>query len=420
MKIISLNEFEFESFSKNHPLRNYYQTKEYANLMKNFGFSPKYIGVVHNKTLIGASLILTVPIFMGFKYGYAPRGMLLNYNDYHLIPEIIKKLKSYLFKQGLLILKIDPLIIKSIRDKNGNIIMQNNELDKLMSTLKKCGFIHCGFNNYMEAVKPRWHAILNMKEKTSEELFVKLDKQIRNKLRKAAKFGIEIYKDNTNDINKMYDFIKEKGNYSVKYYETLSKSFKEDFELYFANLNTETYVKNSKALYEYQQSKSNEYNKMIQDGNSKGKNMRTIINKKMESDRILASYKRHLVNSTTLLKEYPEGITIGGAIIIKNGNTLNLLIDGFNEKFGNLCPNFLMKWRIIEKYSNTNIEIFDLNAIAGVFNSNNEYKGLNESKLGYNALATEYIGEFNLTINKPMYALYINTKDKYSLKKHQK
>ena len=420
MKIVSLKPNEFEQFTKNHPLKNYYQTIEYGNLMKNFGFNALYIGIIHNKKIIGASLILNRPIFMGFKYGYAPRGLLINYNDYKLIPEIVKKLKSFLFKQSFLILKIDPLIIKSIRDQNGNIISQNNEIEKLMNIFKNTGFIHCGFNNYMEAVKPRWHAILNIKDKEATELFYDLEKQVRNKLRKAVKFGIEIYKDNSNDIETMYNFIKDKGNYSLKYYQKFKENFGDNFELYFAKLNTENYVLNSKNLYENEQAKNEYLNKIIQEDSTKGKDMRKIINKKMESDRILDSYKRHLINSTNLLKEYPNGITIGGAIIVRYENTISLLIDGFDNQYNNLCPNYLIKWRIIEKYVKSNIDIFDINAIAGVFSSNNKYKGLNEAKLGFNTLATEYIGEFNLKINKAMYALYINTKDKFSLKNHQK
>ena len=420
MKVVALKPEEFEQFAKNHPLRNYYQSVQYGNLMKNFGFNALYVGFVHNKKLIGASLILNRQIFMGFKYGYAPHGLLINYNDYNFIPIAIKKLKSFLLKQSFLILKIDPLIIKSIRDKEGNIINQNNELEKIMSTLKNAGFLHCGFNNYMEAVKPRWHAILDIKDKEAAELFFNLEKQVRNKLRKAVKFGVEIYKDNTNDIEKMYSFVAHKGTYSQKYYKDFLNNFADDVELYFAKLNTEIYVSNSTILYEKEQEKNNYLNNYIQDEGSKGKDMRTILNKKMESDRILASYKKHLVRSTNLLRDYPDGIIIGGAIVVKHGNTINLLIDGFTEEYNNLCPNYLLKWRIIEKYANSEIEQFDLNAISGNFSKDNKYRGLNEAKLGYNSLATEYIGEFNITINKPIYSLYRNTKNKYNIKEQQK
>ncbi|MGN1000814.1 MAG: lipid II:glycine glycyltransferase FemX [Bacilli bacterium] len=420
MKIVNLKYSEFEQFARNHPLRNYYQSVAYGTLMTNFGFKASYIGFVHNGNLIGASLILHRPIFMGFKYGYAPHGLLINYNDYKLLPEAVKKMKSYLFKQSFLILKIDPLIVKSIRDQDGNIINQNNELDKIMSCLKNTGFSHCGFNNYLEAVKPRWHAILDMRNEKATELFYDLEKQVRNKLRKAVKFGVEIYKDNTNNIEQIYEFIKNKGNYSLKYYQEFKNNFQDSFEIYLAKINTEVYVSNSKHLFE-KESEVNDYlNNVIQEEGYKGKDMRTVLNKKMESDRILASYKKHLIISTQLLKDHPEGLLIGGAVVIKYGNQINLLIDGYTEEYNNLCPGYLTKWKIIEKYAQSEISFFDLNAISGDFTDTNRYKGLNEAKLGYNSLATEYIGEFNIIINKPMYALYRNTKDKYNLKEQKK
>lgn len=421
LKIVFLKQNEFEDFESKHELKNFYQTISYGHLMTKFGFQENYIGFVEGDTLIGASLILSRPIFMGFKYGYAPHGLLLNYTSNEYLEQIAKKLKSFLLKQGFLILKIDPLIIKSIRDKDGNIISENVNIQPIMDLLKKLDFSHCGFNNYLESVKPRWHAILPIENLTTNQLFYNMEKQVRNKLRKSIKFGIEIYKGTSTDIEKMYSFIKEKGNYSLKYYEEFQKTFNDNFEIYFARLNTNIYVLNSTKLYD-KESEINDYlSNIIQNEGSKGKDMRNILNKKMESDRVLASYKRHLIKSTKLLKDYPDGLIIGGSIIIKYADTITFLIDGYNKDFSNLSPNYLSKWYIIEKYSHTGIKYFDLNAISGDFkNKDNKYKGLNESKMGFNSIGYEYIGEFNLIVNKPIYALYRGTKDNYSPKNQQK
>ena len=177
---------------------------------------------------------------------------------------------------------------------------------------------------------------------------------------------------------------------------------------------------NSKYLYEKEEEVNDYLNNIIQNDGSRGKDMRTVLNKKMESDKILASYKKHLVVATNLLKEHPDNIVIGGAIVINHDNKLYLLIEGYNPTYGNLCPGYLTKWKIIEKYCKTNIVKFDMNAISGDFTSNNKFKGLNEAKLGYNSDAVEYIGEFNLIVNKAMYSLYRNTKDKYSIKEEKK
>ena len=420
MKIITIPKEKFDEFSLKHPLGSYYQSSNYGALMTKFDFMADYIGIIDNNKLIGVSLILNHQIFMGFKYGYAPRGLLINYEDFEKIPVIFKKLKRFLFSKKYLILKFDPLVIKSVRDKKGTIIKENENINKTMLILKKCGLIHCGFNNYMESEKPRWHAILGIRNIPPLELSKQIDKSIRTKIRKAIKYGIEIYKDNSANVEKIFEYIKNKGNYSIEYYNEFKKAFKDGFEIYYARINTEVYVENSKILYEKEVDNNDLIVNIIQNEGSKGKDMRDILNKKIASDKILESYKKHLIKSTALLKKYPEYFTIGGAIVINHNDKIYLLIEGYDENYNNLCPSFLLKWRLIEKFAGKNIEMIDFNAIAGNFSADGKFSGLNEAKLGYNAKAIEYIGEFNLIVNKPMYSLYRNTKTKYSVKKQKK
>lgn len=420
MNIVNISKDEFNSLSLSHELTNFYQTYEYGFLMSKFNFNVEYIKIIENNKIIAISVILSKTIYLGFKYGYAPRGFLMDYSDSQLVLKTSKALKNYLMKKGYMIIKIDPLIIRSLRNKKGEIIKYNNSFEQIMSNLKNADFVHCGFNNYMESVKPRWHAIIHIQGKSLKELFFNLSKNTRNKLRKASKYGIEIFKDNKSDIEQIYSFIKGKGNYSLDYYTSFKEIFKDSFEVYFARINTEIYVKNSSMLYEQEQQKNDQVNMLIQSGNIKGKNIRKILNQKMESDKLLNIYKHHLIRATTLLKNYPNGLIIGGQITIKYNNKLYLLMDGFTEEYQNLCPSYICKWKVIENHSNDNIEYYDLNAISGDFSNNSKYKGLNDIKLGYDANAVEYIGEFNLITNKVMYSLYRSTADKYSIKNQKK
>ena len=420
MEIVEITKDEFNNLSLSHELTSFYQTYEYGELMSMFNFIAEYIKIVEGDNILGISLILSKTIYLGFKYSYAPRGILMDYGNTELVSKVTKALKSYLMKKGCMIIKIDPLIIRSIRNKKGEIVQYNNSFDLIMSNLKNADFTHCGFNSYMESVKPRWHAIVDIKNKDLKELFFNLNKNTRNKLRKASKYGVEIYKDKHNDIEQIYSFIKGKGNYSLEYYQQLCNVFKDSFEIYLARINTETYVKSSSALFENEQQINDQINSLIQSGKLKGKDIRKILNKKMESDKLLNIYKNHLIKATSLLKNYPNGLVIGGQIIIKYNNNLYLLIDGFAEEYKTLCPGYISKWKVIEKYCNEDINCFDINAITGDFSENNEYKGLNDVKLSFNANAIEYIGEFNLIINKVMYSLYRNTAEKYNIKNQKK
>ena len=51
----------------------------------------------------------------------------------------------------------------------------------------------------------------------------------------------------------------------------------------------------------------------------------TYLNKKMESDRLITTYKNNLLKATELLKSNPDGIPIGAAMVIKYDNAAYVL-----------------------------------------------------------------------------------------------
>lgn len=406
MRIVKLSPEGFDKYISSISYCSYFQTSAYGRLLNKFGLKDEYLGFEENGQLVGALLLLHKPIFMGFKYAYVPRGIIIDYNNQSLVHTAIKELKSQLMKDHYLMLKMDPLIICTKRDRKGKVLGKNPNIDSILNTLKNCGFTHCGFNAYFEAVKPRWEAELDLRKDTNT-LFKNLSKQTRNKLRKATKYGLSVYKDNKYNFEQIYHLIKDKDTVSLKYYEQMHNLFGENFELYYAKLNTRTYVENSKYLYEKEMEINDYLTNIIQSNGYKGKNMSNILNKKMESDKLLSAYKKYMVEATELLKQHPEGLIVGATITLKVKNKIFLIAEGFDKRYKNLAANYLTKWKIIEKYANSNIQTFNLGAIAGNFNKDeNKFKGLNEMKFSYDAIGNEYIGEFNLIINGPMHSLY--------------
>lgn len=405
MKIIKIDAKRFDDFVMNCPYRSYYQSSAYGKTMNSLGLKDHYYGFEEGGKLIGVTLILVKNIFMNFKYGYCPRGIILDYTKARDINEITKELKSVLFKESFLMLKMDPLVLKSLIDKKGKLTSQNNSVKTLMSVMEDAGYNHCGFNLNFEAVKPRFEAELNIDE-TAAILFKNLSKQTRNKLRKATKYGLTVYKDNKYDFDNYFHLIKDRG-FKLKFYKELFANFGDDFEVYYAKLNTKLYVENSKKLYEKEMEINDYLSNIIQSKGYKGKKISRVLNKKMESDKLLSAYKHYMVVATNLLRDYPDGLIVGVTTVLKYADKIYLISEGFNKNYKNLCASYLTKWKIIEKYAQSKYKIFNMGGISGNFDSrNNRYKGLNEMKFGYNSYGIEYIGEFNLIINNPMYSIY--------------
>lgn len=409
MKIVKLSPEQFDNFSNSHPLHTYFQTSSYGNLMRSDGFEPFYYGFINDQnTLIGASLVLVQKLFLGYKYAYAPRGYLIDYDNKDLIIDVTNKMKKFLAKNSIIFLKIDPPVVNNKRDKEGNIL-QSPYTNDLIPFLQKIGYNYFGDNKFFGTLKPRWNAILKVTG-SAETLFKKFEPTVKNKIRKAQSRGLEILQGNHQDIETFYRFVSKKHYRKLAYYQKFAESFKDNFELYFARLNTEKYLTNMKQIYENELQKNEELNSEIREAGLNNKISKKLTNSKIQSDKVLAIYKKELETASALFTKYPSGIIISATSIVVEKHGIELVIEGQNPAYKLYYPTFLTKWAIIEKYAKLGAIYFNLNAITGYFADNNKFKGLNEMKLGFGAEVTEYIGEFDLVINSTIYSIHKRSK----------
>lgn len=406
MQIVSLNESQFDRFASNHQYKNYYQTSNFKKVIKKFGYYTKYLGILNDQNkLIGASLIIYKEVFMGKFFGYAPRGILFDYSIPENVNEMTKELKKVLNKEGFILLRIDPYIPLTIRSSEGDIINVNNQGEKIISTLESAGWTYKGKTMYFETEKPRWESLIILNDHP-ENLFNKFSKQIRNKIRKASANGIIIEKDTNKDVEKVYDFFKKKSNRPINYYKELIENYSENIDIYIAKVDTEALITNARKTYEKEVEINDEYASNIQDMSLPQAEKDSILNKKMNSDKLLTSYKNNLIQATELLKQNPNGLNIAAAIVIYYDNAAYIFVEGIDEEYTNLNASYLLKWQLINDCYEKKMKYINLDGIVGELNEENKYSGLNEMKLGFNSLITEYIGEFDLIINQFNYNLF--------------
>jgi len=402
MRLYEIEKHEFDEFASNNKIRNFYQTSEYGDWMEKRGFNCLYLALIDDqKNIHAASLIIYKNIFGKYKYGYAPRGFLINYNNDSMFEEFTKHIKMYLKAKDFVYLKIDPPIIHKSRTKLGQIVKSGKDNTQLIEKMKSLGYIHLGFNNYFESLKPRWNAVIKL-DKSERDTFKSFSRGVRNKINNAARKGLKVYKGTIDDIPIFYEFIKKNYDRPISYYYDYYEIFKrrDMIDLYMVKLDTISYLETSKYLYDAELSKNTELTENIKFKRSN----KSLINKKMESDKLLNVYKKDIELATKLSMEYPNGFVIGGSMVIKYNKQLQFLMDGIDDAYRSFNPNHLLKWSVIKEYLNSNYYYIDMNGIVGNFNkSDNEYYGLNSFKLGFDSDVIEYIGEFNLPINPTLY-----------------
>lgn len=406
MEIIKLSKEEFDNFALNHKYRSFYQSSQYGTLMSRHGFDDIYLGFLNDNQKIEAVTLILCRKSLGNKaIGYAPRGFLVDYENQMLLENFTNTLKKYLNKMGFIYVTIDPCVINIKRNVYGEQIESDEKSKQIFETLRETGYQHLGFNKYFEALKPRWNMITYSKD-NSVKMFSNFEKSTRNRIRKMNNSGVHIYKGTADDMILFYNLIQKKHTkrnltYYLDYYETFSK--KGMFEIYFAALNPEEYLLSCRKDYELESSHNNELVEYMENNKNIDEN---LLNKKIESDRLLNTYQKNMIYATELLKKNKDNILLNTTAVIKYDKEINFLIDGFNPKYKSISAAHLLKWSIMDKYIKEGYTIFNHNGITGDFSSTNKYYGLYQFKRGFDAEVIEYIGEFNLIVNSRLYTTY--------------
>lgn len=406
MEIKLLTNAEFLEFSKLFKPSSIYQTINYAFTMHEHGYESMFIGLMDGQELKAAGLILVYKI-NGFKYGLVPRGFLINYNDENLITNFTKLLKKFLGKKDIVAIKVNPMIIRKVYDNNGRTTFNNNLFDITFEKLTKLGYFHLGYNNNFEALKPRFEAVINL-NLNFVQLFGNMDKSTRNKIRKATRDGIKVYHGKKEDLGYLYLHTKNKYPRDLEYFKDLYNFFDKDglIDFYYSKLDTTDYLKYTQNKYNQYLNQSKELSKALID---KGQNSDRIINKKLSVDKNVVKYRNQLAEATNYLKKYPNGIVISSALVVKWQDEAYVVMDGYDNKFKKFGAKQLLFWKLIGRYAKLGYKKLNLGGVSNINQLNNKYKGLNEFKMNFHSSVIEYIGDFELITNNPLYFMYKNS-----------
>ena len=394
MNLRELSIEEFTDFVSASPLWTHYQTINYALLMGENGYDYDLIGFVNEYGQIkAASLILTKTIKFHTKYGYAPKGFILDYFNQGLLKEFVEALKAYYKKKHVVFIKINPEIAISEIDTTNFVKTYNWNYD-IKEILEDNGFIKLKDNLYFESLLPRFSAVISLKNYDIKEI----SKNTRNKINRATLKGLHLEKAEKSGIDILQNFIAKKRNTRDFYYKDYYNVFERNdmIDLFLVNVHPEEFLVNARKLYELELEKNNHYQSLLEK-ESTNKN----INQKMDSDRKLLSYK-HDVELATELNKQKNRIYIAGALVIHLKNRIQILMSGYDKKYKSFDANYFLHHSILEYYKE-DYDYAELNGMTGDFSLENPYNGLNQFKLGFHPSVYEYIGEYDLPIDSKKY-----------------
>lgn len=405
MKFVELEKQEFIEFSQSHPMSLFFQSPYWIEIKEQNGWQGKIVGIKKDDKIIAATILLIKKVIGNIRFAYAPRGFLLDYSDFSLLEAFTNEIKSYLKNMGVAFLKINPYVDYQLRDVNGEPI-ENTKNDALMNKLKELGYIHYGFYVDMDEKKdlePRWISVLDIKDKTIDELF--------KNFRSGTKWGINNSKKNfinmvEADENNLFEFknlmehTSERRGFvdrPLSYYTEMFKILKREnaVKVLFAEINFKELLDFTKARFE----KNANRLEVIKDNPKKQKEYNEILSEQKSLEPRLETLNKNV-------EEFGEKKIIAGGWYMLYGREIVYLFGASYKPFMRYNSQYLLQYEMLKYAIQEGYDKFNFYGIDGNFNEESVNYGLFDFKRGFNADVHELIGEFDLIVNKSLYKQY--------------
>ena len=387
MKIIELTDIQFKNYAKIHSARNFRQTTEYANSMKNYG--KLYLGFINenDNTLMGATLLLEREI-LNFKVGYVPGCFLIDYDNDNLFKDFINTLKDYLKTRKYVFLTTDNITTYKMFDKNGEVIYFDTNIIKIMDEL-----------SFRKNEKTSMKKVVLETEKTPNETYKMFNSNTKRNINLALQRAITIYRDENNSIDTILNIDSTADGKKIKNILNSFTSEDNKAEIYFAKIDPEKYINNYRFLLKKEDEINDKLNSIMQDPFVN--KTASLINRKMESDKAITKYNNEIIKATNIYTKFTKGTNIGAILIVKNNREIYFMDEVYNKDLAKFYSSHLIKWEIIKKYLDEGYKIFNFGPIKNMDKNNGNYL----FKMGFGGKVYETIGSYDLVINKWLYGI---------------
>ncbi len=406
--ICNIDRDTYEAFVENNPYKSHYlQSYAWGEFcQKDKNFIPHYIGLMDNNSLVAATLLLEKKLPMHYCYFYIPRGFVMNMNDSNLLKIFITELKKYAKSKRAIFIKLDSDIVYHQEDCFGNTVELPYSGEKILKDLVRLGFHHLGFTKNFDLSQPRYTFRIDFK-KPLEEIKNNFSKTTKQRIKKAEELGIEVKIGTEEDIPTFFELMritedrKDFITHGLQYYQDLYHIWKQhnDCDLFLG-------IANIPKILDILSKKEQELTFELKTFENIQNLSKSQNSKKKELNRQLEKLQEDIQKYRKYQQEYGNEITLSAHFIIAYGNKAWVLYAGNHNILSETYTNYKTYETHIEYYYQKGIEIYDQFGTIGDLRKENPLYGLHEFKKKFGGDYVEFIGEFDLTLNKAMYLIF--------------
>lgn len=400
MKFLEITEEKYRHFWENHPLKTFLSAPEIGDLKKSNGWDIFFVGVLDNKDLVAAAMLVSRKRHFGKYEFYTPRGVLADYQNKEVISYFLEEIKKFVKKHHGYIFRMDPYLIYKERDIDGNIVPEGLDNTEVVSLLKSHGFKKVAISD-MEQVG--WMFSLPLEGKSKEQILKEMKPNTRNTIRKTEKIGITVKELDYDELDRFQNIMVETGerkNFSVRsvdYFKKMYKLFhdKGEVKYYVTELDLVAYIKRLKE----EKQKSSDKLSSLSDAKYNDGQRRNLENEIASFDKRIKEAEEIRHNKNT------DVITLSGSMFMIIEPEIIYLSSGNYEEFMKFNSQYLLQWMMIQYGIEHGFKKHNFYGIPANINLHPKDYGIYEFKRGFNGIVEELIGEFELPITWHYYLI---------------
>lgn len=389
-----------DEFVKNHPLCALLQSSSWASVKDNWDH--EIVGVEENDHLVGSSLVLIKKLPLSMTMMYIPRGPILDYENRELVKFYLESLKKWAKKHHCLFIKFDPGIVAReflVKDKD-KITYQDN-INSILANIEAAGGKHLGFTmDMMDTIQPRFQMGVHKCDDLSKYIQKDARKSKNAAIRKhveVKRYGIEMV-DTFSEIMHLTEVRKGVALRNRDYFKKLMEIYGDHAYLFLSSVDPTI--------------RGNEVKQRLKEIEEELKKDDLSLNQIDRLEIELKNMKEEWASLEGVLQKYDSNTYVAGALMIGFGKTVEMLYAGMNEDFRSFKPQFLSHFVRFQFVFDEGYEYACMGGVEGTLDD-----GLTGYKSKFNALVSEYIGEFDLPVNTLLYRL---SRFAYMLRKKKK
>ncbi len=391
MKFEILEEDVFRKFLDSHPLKNFMQTPEIGALREKSGWKVYYVGVLKGKEVVAASLLLSHLRRFGVYEFYAPRGLLVDYEDEEVLSFFASELRKFIKSKKGYILRIDPYYIVRERDINGNIVEGGIDHTKGLSNLHSLGFKKSRKNEQIS-----WSFSLDLDQEL-DDILKNMRSFTKRSIKKAEKNHVVLRDAKYHELSLVKEILdatcsrKHFLNRNLEYFQNLYNLLGDNVRFVIADIHLKELL--------------DELTKTVENE----KNMISKMEKEGSREAKIATHRKTLEQTEEKIKEvsvlqekYGDVVSASSGVFITYGDEVLYLFGGNREEFMHFgCPHFV-QWEMIRYAKENGFKRYNFYGISGNFDPKDESYGVYDFKKGFTGYVEELIGEHELCI-LPLY-----------------